>query len=190
MLSSVADVSPQPARSKVVSSPKRSRVRKLTTVDRRTVAAKRIAELRALFTNELLSAGAELTPLRRFHVQAAAEAVAMAEAGRGRFLRGQATDLSDVVSAERVAALAVRRLGLPVDAPKPAAPTVAPADHADLSQLSTDQLDRLEALLTEGKEGSGTPLATPAATTLAQEARRPSTGILEAVANATEAGPP
>jgi hypothetical protein len=159
---SVADIAPQRFPSRTTRHrAMRSRARALTKVDMRSVAGKRIAELRALFAATLQGAGLELTPMRQYLIRTAAEATALAEHGRGRYLRGEGSDLSDVVSAERRADAAVKRLGLPIEG--------APADQRqqggqaapahDLSQLSNDQLDRLHALLSEAKEGP--PAASP-----------------------------
>jgi hypothetical protein len=103
--------------------------RALTFVDRRTRVAKRIVELRRLFTDALTSAGLELSPMRMARLETASQAIALAELARGRFLRGETSDLSAVVSAERRADMAVKRLGLyetPRPAPRPVAPPPEP----------------------------------------------------------------
>jgi hypothetical protein len=156
MLESVATAVQAPAKSRTGGAKKYwSRAKGLTHVDKRTVTWKRICELQALFTGELVRGGVELTDMRRYLVQAAAEAVALAEHGRGKFLREGGGDLSDVVSAERRADAAVRRLGLPVEGvpadQRQQSGQAAPAP--DLSQQSGDQLDRLYVLLAEAGEG-------------------------------------
>jgi hypothetical protein len=80
----VAYVTPQRAPSNVGGSPKRSRARPLTLLDRRSVAARRIAELKQLFTTALADAGVNVgTPTRRVQIEQAASAMAVAESARG-----------------------------------------------------------------------------------------------------------
>jgi hypothetical protein len=104
--------------------PKRSRVKLLTKVDRRSVAGKRIGELKATFTASLAEQGRAMTPMLKLRVEQAAMALALAEAGRGRFLRGEGHDrLEAVVTAERRADALVSGLRL-VDGSKPKAPSL------------------------------------------------------------------
>ena len=48
-------------------------------MDKRSLVWRRICQLRSLFTSELVRADIEVSPLRAYHIQTAAEAVAMAE---------------------------------------------------------------------------------------------------------------
>jgi hypothetical protein len=91
--------------------PKRSRRRTLTRVNKRSPAGKRVAELKALFTDAV---GGDLTPMRRFKVETAAETVALAELMRGAILRGEGGNMDEVVRCERRAAAAARAIGISV----------------------------------------------------------------------------
>jgi hypothetical protein len=91
--------------------PKRSRKRTLTRVNKRSPAGKRVAELKALFTDAV---GGDLTPMRRFKVETAAETVAIAELMRGAILRGEGGNMDEVVRCERRAAAAARAIGISV----------------------------------------------------------------------------
>lgn len=104
--------------------PPRSRKKDLTTVDRRTRVFRRIAELTALFTSALTQAGLELSPVRKLKVQTAAEAVAVAELARGKYMRDGDGDLTELLTAERRADAAMKGLGLP-DRSTPKEPTLA-----------------------------------------------------------------
>jgi hypothetical protein len=91
--------------------PKRIRPRRrLTKVDRRNRVGRRIDELKALFTAAL--ADREPNPMLAHKVGQAAELLAMAEKGRGDYLRGEHCQLDDVVRAERRAEAAVAALGI------------------------------------------------------------------------------
>ncbi len=96
---------------------RRTRVGPLSKVDKRTVAGKRVGELKRLFASELTSAGLEITPMRQLKIDAAAQAVALAETARSRFLREGQGDVADLVAVQRSADAAVRRIGLPPDKP-------------------------------------------------------------------------
>jgi hypothetical protein len=97
--------------------PRRSRAKRLTTVNRSTRLGKRIDELKALFT-ETLGEDA-LTPMRRMRIAEAAELKAGAEVERGKWMRGEARcDLDELVRLERKADQAVRSLGLTDAKPK------------------------------------------------------------------------
>jgi hypothetical protein len=114
--------------------PKRCRAKPLTKVDRRSVAGKRIGELKATFTAALAEQGRTMTPMLRLRVEQAAMALALAEAGRGRFLRGEGSDrLESVVTAERRADALVAALRL-VDGSNPRAPSSALMQHFRGSQ--------------------------------------------------------
>ena len=103
--------------------PKRVRPRRLLTrVDKRNRVGRRIEELQALFLTAL--ADRERTPMLAHKVRQAAELLAMAEKGRGDYLRGEHCQLDDVVRAERRAEAAVAALGLTDAKPKPS-PTLA-----------------------------------------------------------------
>ena len=104
-------------RPRVGPSKRRTRLGPLMKVDKRSVAGKRIAELRRLFASELTGAGAEITPMRQLKIDAAAQAVALAETARSRFLREGKGDVADLVAVQRNADAAVRRIGLPPDKP-------------------------------------------------------------------------
>jgi hypothetical protein len=93
--------------------------RELTDVDKRSIMWKRIVELRKVFTDAILSAGLDMSPVRAMRLETAAQSVALAEVARGKFLRGETVDLSAVISAERRGDMAMKRLGLN-DAPRPA----------------------------------------------------------------------
>jgi len=80
---------------------KRSRARRLTTIDRRTVTYRRICELRSLFSGALMSAGIEISPMLALRIEAAAQASTLAEVVRGRFLREGVGDLDEILRAER-----------------------------------------------------------------------------------------
>jgi hypothetical protein len=107
---SLADSAPAQARQKAAASPKRIRRRLLTKVDRRNRVGRRIDELKALFLAAL--ADREQTPMLVHKVGQAAELLAMAEKGRGDYLRGEHCQLDDVVRAERRAEAAVAALGI------------------------------------------------------------------------------
>lgn len=121
---SATDATPSARRSFAVPSPKqRTRARALTRVDRRSVAGKRITELKTTFLAALEAQGRELTPTLRMKVEQAAQLQAFAEAARGRFLRGESSDrLDGICTAERLAERAVKALRL-VDGP-PKAPSL------------------------------------------------------------------
>ena len=79
-MEAVVDTTPQRATSNASRWPKRSRARPLTLLDRRSVAARRIAELKQLFTTALADAGVNVgTPMRRLQIEQAASAMAVAE---------------------------------------------------------------------------------------------------------------
>src|ERR1700677_247380 len=103
--------------------PRRSRVKRLTTVNRSTRLGKRIDELKALFGSAF--SPAELTPMRRERISAAAELQALAEAERGSWMRGEGRcNVDELVRLDRRAASAVKALGI-VDAKPRAAPTLS-----------------------------------------------------------------
>jgi hypothetical protein len=136
--------------------PKRIRDHKksLTRLDQRTVAWKRVVELRRLFAAAVVSAGFDLTPLRVDLVEQAAAARALAEFARGKFMRGEASDLDDLLRAERRADQLVRRLGLAAEESKPvAASTSASEPDPDLSASELESLFVLHA----DPRGLGTP---------------------------------
>jgi len=108
--SAIATPSPRPMSETDAPSPRRSRAKKLTAVNRSSRIGKRIDELKALFT-EALGEDA-LTPMRRMRITEAAELKALAEKARGDYLRGEGGNLAEVVSAERRADQAVRGLGI------------------------------------------------------------------------------
>jgi hypothetical protein len=89
--------------------PKRDRTRTLTKVDRRSVLGKRVVELVRVFTE---ASDGPWTALRKLKVRTAAENVAVAELARGRLMRGEGGELSDVITAERRAAAACRAIGI------------------------------------------------------------------------------
>jgi len=92
---------------------KRKRVRLPPKINRRTRLGRRVVELKALFLASLEAQGRELTDLLRFKIDSAAEAQAMAEAGRQRYMRGEGSDrLEAVVTAERRADTLVAALRL------------------------------------------------------------------------------
>lgn len=79
-MEAVVGTTPQRAPSDASRWPKRSRARPLTLLDRRSVAARRIAELKQLFTTALADAGVNVgTPMRRLQIEQAASAMAVAE---------------------------------------------------------------------------------------------------------------
>jgi hypothetical protein len=100
--------------------------KELTRIDRRSRAWRRICELTELFTSALGEASVELSPMRRMRIEEAAQLKALAEQVRSEFLRGQFSDLDELVRAERHAAAAVRKLGLPYETPKRAPEPVPP----------------------------------------------------------------
>ncbi len=124
---------------RAATAPKRSRTRRLTTVDGRSVVFRRVRELTEVFTSALTQAGVELSPVRKLKVQTAAETLALAEKARGAFLRGEGgADLDEVIRAERRADSAVRRLGLPYETPRPAPPaSAAPASEQPIPAKPT-----------------------------------------------------
>src|SRR5262245_37824873 len=79
-------------------------------LDRRLLTARRAAALARQF-RERLGALAD-DPAVALAVERAAELTALAEAARGRALRGLPISLDDVVRTERLAAFAVRQLRL------------------------------------------------------------------------------
>jgi hypothetical protein len=113
---------------------RRKRVRLPPKVDKRSRIGRRAVELKTLFTTALEAQGRELTELLKFKVDSAAEAQAMAEAGRQRYMRGEGSDrLEAVVTAERRADALVSALRL-VDGSKPKAPSSALMQHFRVSQ--------------------------------------------------------
>jgi hypothetical protein len=58
--------------------------------------------------------------MRRLKIDQAANAIAVAELARSRYLQNGPGDLSDLVSAERRADAAIKRLGLPPEGPSAA----------------------------------------------------------------------
>lgn len=104
-----------------------SRARKLTSVDRRTIIGKRIAELRDIYVTALNGLDA-ISPMKRLKVDEAAQLKALAEQARGDFMRDGKGSLDDIVRIERKAGAAERALGV-VERP-PARATGNPlADH-------------------------------------------------------------
>ena len=93
-------IAPQQRQCGAAAPPKRSRKKMLAPIDGRTIVAKRIAELKHLFTAELTAAGAVLTPMQLMNIDLAVQAVVVAERGRGRYLNEGKGDLSDLVAAE------------------------------------------------------------------------------------------
>jgi len=118
----VADIAPEHVRSTAAEpSKRRVRLRTLTRVDKRTALGRRISELREMFVTTLTSAGIDADlPMRKLRIEQAAQATALAELVRGRYMREGTGDLDELVRAERRADAAVKRLGLPPD-DKPAA---------------------------------------------------------------------
>jgi hypothetical protein len=113
---------------------RRKRVRLPPKVDKRSRVGRRAVELKTLFTTALEAQGREITPLLKFKVDAAAEAQAMAEAGRQRYMRGEGSDrLEAVVTAERRADALVSALRL-VDAPTSKSTSSALMQHFRGSQ--------------------------------------------------------
>jgi hypothetical protein len=100
-------------------SPKRIRRKALVKVDRRTVAGRRVSELRTLFLASLEAQGRDMTAGLMMKVDQAAQLQAFAEAARGRYLRSEGNDRIDAIATcERLARDAVRALRL-VDGPTP-----------------------------------------------------------------------
>jgi hypothetical protein len=97
--------------------PRRSRAKRLTTVNRSTRLGKRIDELTAMLT---AAVDGELTPMRKLNVDRAAQLTAIAELARGDFMRDGKGTLDDIVRLERKADQAVRALRLVDGPPKPA----------------------------------------------------------------------
>ena len=100
--------------------PRRSRAKRLTTVNRSTRLGKRIVELTDMFT---AAVGGELTPMRHLVIDKAAQLTAIAEMARGAFMRDGVGTLDDIVRLERKADQAVRALGAIEEKPRP--PTLA-----------------------------------------------------------------
>jgi hypothetical protein len=99
--------------------PKRDRRRSLTRIDARSTLGKRIADLKALFT-EALGADA-MTPMKREKIGEAAQLQAMAESERGAWMRGEAKcNLDELVRLERRAQQAVKALR--IEESKPTGP--------------------------------------------------------------------
>jgi hypothetical protein len=113
---SITDAAPIAYGQTAIAAPKRIRRRLLTKVDRRNRVGRRIDELKALFLAAL--ADREQTPMLAHKVTQAAELLALAEKGRGDYLRGEHWQLDDVVRAERRAEAAVAALGIREGAPK------------------------------------------------------------------------
>lgn len=107
-METVADIAP--LRSQPDTVPKRCRRQDPGILDKRKVIGRRVAELKALYVAELLKVGAEVTAVRLVEVESAAAAQVTAEVGRRRFLEQGVGRLSAVLTAERHAALALRRL--------------------------------------------------------------------------------
>ncbi len=105
---------------------RRSRAKTLTWVHPQTRLGRRIAELKAIYI-EALGGDAALSDLHRLKVAEAAQAKAMAEHARGRYLRGEGETLNQVIRAERRASMAERALNIVERAPKP--PTLADVLH-------------------------------------------------------------
>ena len=101
-------------------SPRRSRAKRLATVNRSTRLGKRISELTATFA---AAVGGEITPMRRLLIDRAAQLTAIAEKARGDFMRDGVGTLDDLVRCERKADQAVRALGELEQKPRP--PTLA-----------------------------------------------------------------
>lgn len=78
--------------------------------DGRSKAAKRVKKLAAGYIAQL--GGGEPDAATRAAIQKAAELVVVAEGLRGRALRGESVDLSEMVKVQGVADRAVRALGL------------------------------------------------------------------------------
>jgi hypothetical protein len=110
----------------VTAKQKVDRRRLLTKTDGRSRIALRIAKLKALFATSL--ADREMTPWLDHKIGQAAELLAMAEKGRGDYLRGEHCQLDDVVRAERRAESAVAALGITERDPR-ARPTSPLAAH-------------------------------------------------------------
>jgi hypothetical protein len=115
-----ADAAPIMRSSIANPSPKRIRRKALVKVDRRTVAGKRVADLRAMFLASLEAQGREMTAALMMKVDQAAQLQAFAEAARGRYLRSEGNDRIDAIATcERLAERAVAKLQL-TDGAKPA----------------------------------------------------------------------
>ncbi len=108
---------------------KQIRKREVMTIDRRSVLGKRVTELEAVFTAALTDAGAELTTLRKLSVEQAARAVAVSERLRAQWLHTGVGDPANLIATERRADALIRRLGLPVEQPKPAASATSLRDR-------------------------------------------------------------
>jgi hypothetical protein len=120
LLGSQATLSPNDRQSGDADMPKprRSRALALTRVDRRLPLGRRIAALKAIYFEAL--GGAEgLSPMKRLRVEEAAEAKALAELARGRYLRDGHGDLPDLIATERRADAAMKAVGLPKERQKP-----------------------------------------------------------------------
>jgi|SRR5271170_6764429 hypothetical protein len=111
----VADIAPEHVRSTAAGpSKRRVRLRTLTRVDKRTALGRRISELREMFVTTLTSAGIDADlPMRKLRIEQAAQATALAELVRGRYMREGTGDLDELVRAERRADALIKRLGLP-----------------------------------------------------------------------------
>jgi hypothetical protein len=94
-----------------MSKPRRCRAMTLTRLDKRTVLAKRIAELRAIYLGALGGLD-NLSPIKRMKVDEAAQLKALAELARGSLLRDGNGSLDDIVRIERKASAAERALGI------------------------------------------------------------------------------
>jgi len=138
---------PSARQASAADAPRRSRAKRLTTVNRSTRLGKRIDELKALFS-EALGEDA-LAPMRRMRIAEAAELKALAEKARGDYLRDGAGTLDDIVRIERKADQAVRALGIERAAATSPSSIAATPVH-DLTQLSNGQLDRLYNLFGRG----------------------------------------
>jgi|SRR5271166_3528650 len=101
--------------------PRRTRAKRLTTVNRSTRLGKRIDELTALFVSAFPPD--ELTPLKREKIADAAQLKAIAEKARGEWMREGRGTAEDIVRLERKADHAVRQLG--ISEGKPRRPTLA-----------------------------------------------------------------
>jgi hypothetical protein len=118
MPTSVTEMQPPPGRLRR----RQSRYRLAGEIDRRTRGGRRATELMQQFESEL---GNDITPGQRLAVSRAAVLVAVAEDARLRRLAGEAVPLDDVVRCDRLAAQAVRALGIKLTAPAKAAPSLA-----------------------------------------------------------------
>jgi hypothetical protein len=120
-----AEMSPASASSDASDAPKprRSRVKSLTRVDRRSSLGKRIAELQVIYTEACGGAGS-FSAVKRLRVADAAQLRALAEQTRGAYLRDGVGNLDDIIRIERKASHAERALGI-VEKPRSAGPTLA-----------------------------------------------------------------